>query len=236
MRCPTLIKFLNGFRHLFEERGIPLQKEVEARHIVDLFHTASDRLPPTLRYAMPCVLEDCGPMEARELIQCHAQMLGLVRQGFSELGKDLDGLKEENARLKEELVHQLERIASEVEPEYFHWILTIMGCGSVMAASKVLKMPNSSLSRQLKLYLKRGGLYRTLYGLLEIRRRGYGRKKLEQFNEAYLRHQAQPSPEADTLLLKEIFEALQAQNSHNWELLRDEVLELLKEHGWENSW
>lgn len=167
------------------------------------------------------------PEAARE--EDGRQFLAMIEEKLALLDQGIRDLQTENAMLKESLAGQFTSIARKVEPEYFHWILSIMAAGSVSAAAGMLGIANSTFNEKLKRHRDRGGIYRTLFDLLEIRRKGLGTKKLEHFNEDYLRHQQESGRANDTELLREVIEALEAQDEGTWPAIRDELLTLLRE-------
>lgn len=155
--------------------------------------------------------------------------LAMIEERIAQLDRGIGKLKAENAQLKDTLVGQFSTISQKVDAEYFYWILTVMATGSVSRAATALKMANSTFDEKLKRYRDRGGIYETLYQLCQVRRKGLGTKKLEQFNEGYLRHQqgGGSGPEVD--LMRDVVDALEAQDEKNWPSVRDELLALLKE-------
>lgn len=153
-----------------------------------------------------------------------------IERGFAEIGKDFHKLKEENTALKEGLADRLSAISREVEPEYFQWILTVLAAGSISKAASMLGMAKSTFDEKLKRYRIKGGTYAILFDLVGIRRKVIGVRKLERFNESFLEHQPVISS-SDNGLLMEVISALEAQDQNTWPAIRDELLDLLQEHG-----
>lgn len=156
-----------------------------------------------------------------------------IERGFSEVGRDIKRLKEENDTLKGSLADQIRAIGQEVDPEYFQWILTILAAGSVRGAADLLGMPKSTLSRKLLEYVGRGGLYAILHALTEIRSERLGARRLESYNESYAVHQGSGAADdgSEARLLREVLEALHAQDHESWPAVRDEIVELLEDQG-----
>lgn len=152
-----------------------------------------------------------------------------VRQGFANIGRNIHQLESENSDLKQNLSNQLSVIANQVEPEYLHWILTIMTKGSVSQAAASLNMANTTLIGKLKRYSDRGGMYNMLHDLLAVRRRGLGIRKLEHFNEDFLDHQNYDGAAGNEDLMEEVLGALEAQDETNWPQIRNELLEVIQE-------
>lgn len=157
------------------------------------------------------------------------QFLAMIEEKLALLDRGIRDLQSENVTLKQSLASQFSAISQKVDPEYFHWILSIMATGSVSAAASMLGIANSTFDEKLKRYRDRGGTYRILFDLLEVRRKGLGSKKLEHFNESYLRHQQANDQTSETALLREVIEALEAQDEGTWPAIRDELLALLRE-------
>ena len=151
-----------------------------------------------------------------------------VDQGFKQVGVNISQLEGENDMLKSALADKMAYLAGEVEPEYFTWIMHVIATGSVSGASKVVGIANSTFAERLKAYRARGGVYEILFQLHEARRRTIGTRKLESYNELYEAHQ-QSEAVTDMDLLRDIFEAFRDQNGDNWEAIRNEMLEVLKE-------
>jgi hypothetical protein len=157
------------------------------------------------------------------------KFLAMIEEKLALLDKGIRNLQTENTVLKEDLAGHFISIARKVEPEYFHWILAIMAAGSVSAAAGMLDVANSTFNEKLKRYRDRGGIYRTLFDLLQIRRKGLGTRKLERFNEDYMLHQRATEDSNETDLLREVIDALEAQDEATWPAIRDELLTILKE-------
>lgn len=74
-------------------------------------------------------------------------------------------------------------------------------------------------------------VHQALFRMIEARKRHAGTATFERFNEAFEKHQADTSsPNSDAGILMDIFEGLSAQRGSNWESVRDELLEILREH------
>ncbi len=144
------------------------------------------------------------------------------------LGMDYASVREENERLKRDLAAVLSSMAHRVEPEYFLWIFTILGTGSVSAAARTLKVNNSTFDSRLKKYTARGGVYKILYSMTAVRRKGVGTGTVERFNEMFAKHQVPAGvDEADTI--RELLNGLEDMNDCNWDGMRDELIEIAKE-------
>lgn len=156
------------------------------------------------------------------------QLVKSVDQGFKKVGVNISQLEGKNDMLRSALADKMTYLANEVEPEYFTWIMHVLAAGSVSGASKIVGIANSTFAEKLKAYRERGGVYETLFQLHEARRRTMGARKLESYNELYEAHQQQSESVTNTDLLRDVFEALKEQNGYNWEAIRNEMLEVLK--------
>lgn len=145
---------------------------------------------------------------------------------FDTLGVEFADLKEENDRLKQNLASTITSIAGSVEPEYFLWIFTVLGAGSVSGASKLLDIPNSSFTAKLKQYAAKGGVYATLFSMIKARK-GAGVKSIVGFDDTFVAHQ--PDTELGVEHIKDLLDGLESLNADNWIGVRDELIELVKE-------
>jgi len=172
------------------------------------------------------------PIGLGEDAEAERRLLRAIDRGFSSVQVNMRHLMEENEKLKLSLQGQFIAVARQVEPEYFHWILTVIVAGSVSRAAEMLGVPNSTFDQRLRKYRARGGAYQAIFDLVAVRRKILGTRSLEHFNDEYLRHQAdgRSGAQVDEDLLTEVLEALQAQDRDNWPAIRDEVIDLLKEH------
>lgn len=157
------------------------------------------------------------------------ELVAKVDAGFKQVGVNMSELKGENDLLKSALADKMAYLANEVEPEYYTWMMHVLATGSVSGAAKLVGMANSTFTDKLKAYRARGGVYETLFQIHEVRRRTMGTKKVERYNDMYAAHQ-QSESSSDSDLLREVFEALREQNRGNWDNIRDELLEILKDH------
>lgn len=146
---------------------------------------------------------------------------------FDTLGRNYADLQSENQALKQDLAQVLSNISRQVEPKFFQWIFVILGAGSVNAAAKILKIPGSTFADQLKEYVAKGGLYRVLYSMLGVRKKGAGRKRIERFNELFKEHQGEKTV-AEPNVLRELLDGLEALNGANWKGMREELITIVK--------
>lgn len=151
-----------------------------------------------------------------------------IDKRFDTIGQNFNEVREENERLKGSMAEQLVKIGQNVDPKFFQWVMAMLGAGSSLAASKILKIPNSTLSGNLKKFEKRGGVYKTLMDVVRIRQRAVGKKSMERFNDQYLEHQGSgEASSSNDQLLTEVFEGLEQMSGANWQRVRDELLEFL---------
>jgi hypothetical protein len=141
------------------------------------------------------------------------------------VGHKFADLEAENERLKGDLAKMIANIASQVDPEYFKWIYTILALGSVSKASSALNIPNSTFDKDLKNYAARGGMYKTLFDLIKVRR-GCGVKSIEGYNPEFAKHQGEAFRDLD--IVKDLLCGLEALNAANWKQVRDELIDLVK--------
>lgn len=155
--------------------------------------------------------------------------LDRVEQGVERIGTRVRDLEAENTLLKQHLVSALVRIARRVEPEFFQWVLMILGKGSVSGVARDLGLSGSTFDERLKRYADKGGLHRTLYSLVAVRRKGLGAKSVEGFNELFLGHQKSgENDESD--ILRRVLDGLEALNPSNFQSMVRELIELVQEY------
>ncbi len=142
------------------------------------------------------------------------------------LGRVQEGLRRENEELKGNLAGVLACAAKKVDPEFFRAMFAVLGAGSVAGGAKVLRTPNSTLAGQLHGFARRGGVYRMLYDMIDVRRK-LGVQSVERFNEEFAAHQGLDCGKVD--VLRDLLDGLEAMDAGNWDAVRDELLELVKE-------
>lgn len=151
-----------------------------------------------------------------------------VKRGFADLGKDISGYRDEIESLRAGLSEQLRRIGNEVEPEFFQMILALLVNGSVRSAAEKLGTSKSTLDRRLKEYLTRGGLYETLHGMLAVRSRRLGSRKLESFNETYAKHQVNGQTSDRAAIIEELVQAMEEADPDIWPEVLSEFSDSLR--------
>lgn len=156
------------------------------------------------------------------------ELKGHMDTRLDTLGVEVFAMKQENETLKQNLARVLTEFARRVDPEFLALVFVILAAGSMRGAATALKMPRSTLERRLQHFADRGGVYALLHSTLEIRRKGMGNAPIERFNEVYLDHQ-QHAEAFGPDLWKDVLEGLEALNSNNWESVRDELMEILKQ-------
>jgi hypothetical protein len=142
------------------------------------------------------------------------------------LGQEQACLRRENVELKENLAGVLAGAAKKVDPEFFRSMFAVLGAGSVSGGAKTLGMPNSTLVGKLRGFAGRGGIYRTLYDMIDVRRK-LGVRSVERFNESFASHQGLDCGQVD--VLRDLLDGLEAMDDGNWGAVRDELLVLVKE-------
>lgn len=157
-------------------------------------------------------------------------VLKAIHKELSRIGREFGRLEAENADLKKRLADQILAVGNQVAPEFLKCIMTIVATGSVHKAAQVLGIPNSTLADRLNRYREKGGLYRLLYDLLAVRRKAFGTRRLEHFNEEYLCHQRTNPRGSEADLIRDVINALEEQDAENWPAIRDELLNILKGH------
>lgn len=170
------------------------------------------------------------PDLSRRALQGHLDgRLDRVERGVERIGNHVRGLEAENALLKQHLVSALVQVARRVEPEFFQWVLMILGKGSVSGVARDLGLSGSTFDERLKRYADKGGLHRTLYSLVAVRRKGLGAKSVEGFNELFLGHQKSGgNDESD--ILRRVLDGLEALNPSNFQSMVRELIELVQEY------
>ena len=157
----------------------------------------------------------------------HAELKEHLDRRLDNVGREFSDLQRENDSLKQDLAQVLASIARQVTPEFFQWVFVILGTGSVNAAAQRLGIPGSTFADRVKEYVKRGGVYKTLYSMLGVRRKGAGRKQIERFNELFDEHQGQQAV-AEPGVLRELLDGIEDLNEENWKSMRDELIEIAR--------
>lgn len=140
----------------------------------------------------------------------------VIERGFKYLGKDIRGYQGEIETLRASLSDQLRRIGNEVEAEFFQIILALLVNGSVRSAAEKLGTSKSTLDRRLKEYVAKGGLYETLHGMLAVRSKRLGTRKLESFNETYAKHQNNGQSSDSAAIIEELVQAMEEADPDIW--------------------
>jgi hypothetical protein len=71
-------------------------------------------------------------------------------------------------------------------------------------------------------------VHQTLYSLTAIRRKGVGQKRMEAFNDLFGEHQGERDG-TSAEIWKDLLGGLEVMNAGNWQKVRDELLDLVKE-------
>jgi len=207
---------------------------IALRDIIDL---GSNGRPVAKPSAEPLFAEFANRIDRRRLADPSQQALrrhfddrfDRVERGVERIGNHVRDLEAENAVLKRHLADALVQVTRRVEPEFFLWILMVLGKGSVNGVARDLGLSGSTFDDRLKRYAEKGGLHRTLYDLITVRRKGLGRTSIEGFNEMFLGHQAQAGTDQDDIL-RRILDGLEALNPRNFQPMVRELIEMVEEH------
>ena len=168
-------RHLDKFRKQLEEQGILLEEVINS---ADCYCV----LPITKAEDDP-IEESDADEDSHRWKSDHKELITTIEKGFDKVGFSLAKLAQENESLKQNLAQQVGVIGREVDPEYFHWILTILATGSIRSAALALGIKKSTLGDRVTRYSSRGGTYAFLHGLVKVRRRVLGTRKLEHYNE-----------------------------------------------------
>lgn len=115
-RCRELRRHLDQFKDQLEKRGIRIEEVID----VEAFYCIHEGAEAD--YVEEDSLSE-GPMRWK----CDPdRLITTIEKGFDKVGVSLATLAQENESLKQNLAHQVGAIGKEVDPEYFHWILTIL--------------------------------------------------------------------------------------------------------------
>lgn len=143
------------------------------------------------------------------------------------VGREFADMEAENERLKGDLAKVIAQIASQVDPEYFKWIYMVLASGSVRKAADALDIPSSTFDRQLKDRADSGGsMYKTLFGLISVRRK-CGTKSVEGYNPDFALHQQ--AALSDSSVISDLLGGLRSLNATNWQTVQQELVELVEE-------
>lgn len=155
--------------------------------------------------------------------------LDRVEKGVERVGAHVRELEAENALLKQHLVDALVQVTRRVEPEFFQWVLMILGKGSVRGVARELGLSDSTFDERLKRYARKSPLHQTLYSLVAVRRKGLGMKSVEGFNEMFPGHQRTEGKD-ETELLRQVLDGLEALRPGNFQTVVKELIELIREN------
>ncbi|MEX0331445.1 MAG: hypothetical protein AB3N64_08495 [Puniceicoccaceae bacterium] len=218
-------RHIDKFRKQLEERGILLEEVISSDDCYCTDQTSAPTSNPSGESD-----SDCANEYPERWKSDHKELISTLEKGFDKVGVNLTTLAQQNESLKLSLAEQVGAIGREVAPEYFQWILTILATGSQRAAAEALGIKRSTFSDRLKRYAGNGGIYSFLFSLVKLRSRVLGSRKLEHYNEEYLAHQNPGDGYNDEELLHDLLDALESQNERNWPKVRQELVDLLKEH------
>jgi hypothetical protein len=151
-----------------------------------------------------------------------------IERGFRELGKDINGYRDQIQSLRAGLSEQLRTIFNEVEPDFFQMILALLVDGSVRSAAERLNLTKSTFDRRLKAFTSRGGLYTSLHGLVGIRAAHFGSRRLETFSETYAAHQVTTQGGTHEAVIEELVQALEDTNPEIWPEVLSEFSDSLR--------
>ena len=143
------------------------------------------------------------------------------------VGQHMVDLEAENQLLKQQFVKALVEISKRVESEYFVWILTILGKGSVSSAAVKLEMSNSTFDERLKKKSEESRLNKTLYDLVAVRRKGIGQKPILEF-DALFKGLKQPRSLDLEDFLNQLLSRLEALNKKKFNPALVELMELVE--------
>ena len=123
------------------------------------------------------------------------------------------------------------RFVARVEPADFHAFAAILINGNRNAAAAALGVPPRAFYNRVKRWATRGEAYRQLYSLYKQLKPAFKSIKLsleqiQQFSPDVLRQVASQDYPA---ILRQVLEALARQNPENWETVKREVLEVIRE-------
>ncbi len=204
------------------------ERHLAAEHILKGRGVAGVALTDCVTWRDGKWVGDCGRVcKATAGDISHTELRAHFDHRFDTVGRDFADLQRENQQLKQDLAQLLANIARQVEPEFFQWIFVILGTGSVNAAARLLKFSGSTFAERVKEYVARGGLYKTLFSMLAVRRKGVGRVRIERFNELFAEHQGAAAA-AQPDVLRELLDGLEGLNEDNWEGMREELIALVK--------
>lgn len=223
-------RHIETFRKRLEERGIRLEEVIGSDQIYCVHDSPGKGAEHTPKPKPDCEEDEPEPDSPDQWKPNQTQLIKTLEKGFDKVGVRLSSLAQENDDLKRGLAQQVGTIGREVAPEYFQWVLNILATGSQRAAAQALGLKRSTFSDRLRRYANRGGVYAFLFGLVKVRSRVLGTRKLEHYNEEYLAHQKPVDGYNEESLLQDLLDALESQNQKNWPKVRQELIDLLKEH------
>ena len=188
-----------------------------------------------------------------DLMAMLAESRAEMRQGLASLGTNLEkvakneyALRKENEELRQLNKEGYFKFAVRVNGEDFLTFAVIMALGNRKAAADHLKIPARTLYHRVDQWPGRGKDYQLMLRYLEWRKRSSRHLKVE-LNPSLQSGEDANQPEnpetmADVLteikaadhrdypaLLAEVLQALQRQNSGNWTMVRQELVEMIKD-------
>lgn len=169
-----------------------------------------------------------------------------IDRNIEAVAQDKYDLRKENEELRQLNKDGYFNFAVRVNGEDFLTFAVIMALGNRKAAADHLKIPGRTLYHRVDQWAGRGKDYKLMLRYLEWRKRSSRHLKVE-LNPSLQSGESDDQPEnpetmADVLteikaadnrdypaLLAEVLEALQRQNSGNWTMVRQELVEMIKD-------
>jgi hypothetical protein len=173
-------------------------------------------------------------------------MLAGIQREIAAVAKGNYELRKENSELRRWQSEGLFKFALRVEAQDFQAFAAVMALGNRKAAAEFLGVPLRSFYDRIDRWPGRGGDYARMFRIVEWRK-ATDRKVMVGLEESVAFGVAaggaeNPATVAAVLstlrdrdgagqqeVLRQVLEALQAQNGANWVGVRDELLEMLRE-------
>ncbi len=166
----------------------------------------------------------CGE-RCREVERCRPVTKGHFDERMDKVGHEFAATKIENMRLRDELSKHILKVVQKADPVFIRNVLCVLSAGSVSKAADTLGIPKTTFSRSLEQHADMNAAHRAMYSLIERRRKGFGLKAIEHFNEMWDRHQVgKGSTGSLEDVLKSVLEGLEKMRPDNFEDVRAELM------------
>jgi hypothetical protein len=176
-----------------------------------------------------------------------ARMMQQINSKLDAIAIGASELRRENKELKEMQGAGLFKFALRVDGEDFQAFAAVMGLGNRKAAAEFLRVPLRSFYERVDGWKTRGRDYQRMFRLVEWRK-ATGRKIRVRLEDSLQSGDGSDAENPETLgdvlakmreqgpddmayddILRQVWQALQEQNADNWDAVRRELVDILRE-------